>query len=308
VGARVEPPDAAVVARLAAAYGLGPTPGFRYITDGQSFASYVLTAESEDYVLSLSDGHGDTDIGYLVAMLRHLEAHGFPTSRMVPTRDGAYALDLGGRTAIVKTYIAGRTMARAVPALASALGRELAALHAIPVPDGSARRHAYGIECFGELAEATGHETFAGWLAAKTDWIGAALSPRLPRGFIHSDAFPDNVLVSGNRLRAIIDFEHACDYYLAFDLGMAIAGMARLPGFATRHAEALVAGYEERRALSGEERAALPAFVVYAATATAFWRYRQYEVRKRSSPQQRSWKEIAAVADGVQRKGLAFFG
>ncbi len=44
---------------------------------------------------------------------------------------------------------------------------------------------------------------------------------------IHGDVFFDNLIVQGDQLMAIIDFEEACYSFRSFDLGLVIVGACR---------------------------------------------------------------------------------
>ena len=83
----------------------------------------------------------------------------------------------------------------------------------------------------------------------------------LPQSVIHADLFPDNVLLRGNSVSAMIDFYFACTGMMAFDLAVTHAAWSFADGgrrFRPDVGAALIAGYETRRTLDPKERAALP--------------------------------------------------
>ena len=88
----------------------------------------------------------------------------------------------------------------------------------------------------------------------------------LPMTLIHGDVFFDNLIVQGERLVAIIDFEEACHYYRSFDLGMAIVGTCRnRQGISFQKVRKFLHGYQNNMSLESAERESLKTFVVYAA-------------------------------------------
>jgi homoserine kinase type II len=97
-------------------------------------------------------------------------------------------------------------------------------------------------------------------IAADLADIERAWPRGLPAGVIHADFFPDNVFFRGGAFAAAIDFYFACDDLLAYDLAIGLnAWCFEADGtFNVTSAQAFVAGYEQRRPLSAEERAALP--------------------------------------------------
>ena len=83
----------------------------------------------------------------------------------------------------------------------------------------------------------------------------------LPRGVIHADLFPDNVLMRGSGVTGLIDFYFACTDIRAYDLAVMhtswsfdAAGVPADPAVG----DALVAGYQSTFDLSTDERDKLP--------------------------------------------------
>ncbi|MGE3693583.1 MAG: phosphotransferase, partial [Novosphingobium sp.] len=83
----------------------------------------------------------------------------------------------------------------------------------------------------------------------------------LPRGVIHADLFPDNVLMLGETETGLIDFYFACTDITAYDVAVTHAAWCFSDGGRTFHADrsrALLAGYESVRPLSSAEHESLP--------------------------------------------------
>jgi homoserine kinase type II len=101
----------------------------------------------------------------------------------------------------------------------------------------------------------------------------------LPRGLIHGDVFYDNVLFAGKKLKAIIDFEDACQYYKVFDLGMAVVGLCTSESkVELTRVRSLINGYQSGRMLDVVEKESLQLFIEYAAIATSSWRFWKYNI------------------------------
>jgi homoserine kinase type II len=83
----------------------------------------------------------------------------------------------------------------------------------------------------------------------------------LPRGIVHADLFPDNVLMLGDKVTGLIDFYFACTDILAYDVAVTHAAWC-FSNDGTRFdadiSQALLAGYEAVRPLNEAERVALP--------------------------------------------------
>jgi len=83
----------------------------------------------------------------------------------------------------------------------------------------------------------------------------------LPQSQTHTDLFPDNVLMLGNRVTGLIDFYFACTGPMALDLAVTHAAWCfdAENRFLPELGRALIAGYESVRPLEPAERAVFPA-------------------------------------------------
>jgi Ser/Thr protein kinase RdoA (MazF antagonist) len=101
----------------------------------------------------------------------------------------------------------------------------------------------------------------------------------LPRGVIHGDLFPDNVLGSNEKVWALLDFEEVCHDILAFDLVMTFVGFGWKNGEpVTERWKSLLDGYQSVRVLSDAEINALPDLHRLATLSIAAWRYWQFVI------------------------------
>jgi Ser/Thr protein kinase RdoA (MazF antagonist) len=102
---------------------------------------------------------------------------------------------------------------------------------------------------------------------------------KLPRGIIHGDLFPDNVLGTDNKVKSILDFEEICHEILAFDLVMTFVGFGwenNLP--VAERWFSLLEGYQSVRKLTEEEIHSLPYLHRLATLSIAAWRYWQFVI------------------------------
>ena len=97
-------------------------------------------------------------------------------------------------------------------------------------------------------------------VAQEVAYLKANWPQHLDRSVIHADLFPDNVLMSGSTVCAVIDFYFACTEVRAWDLAVTHSSWSfdSDNGFLPTVGDALIAGYEESFGLSEEERAAFP--------------------------------------------------
>ncbi len=62
----------------------------------------------------------------------------------------------------------------------------------------------------------------ADFLATELSALAGLWPQGLPRGIIHADLFPDNVLFLGADVSGLIDFYFACTDFLAYDLAICL--------------------------------------------------------------------------------------
>ena len=70
---------------------------------------------------------------------------------------------------------------------------------------------------------------------------------------------------------------------------------------------ALCEGYQKIRQLSVTEKSLLKRFIEYGATATAFWRYRQYNIRLPGIGKEKAYEEMMKLAIHIDSIPDSFF-
>jgi len=182
---------------------------------------------------------------------------------------------------MLKHYIDGDDAADLTGNLLVQLAEEVARLHAIPAPSYLPQSFPYGLSYFPEVTDSNLGHPYVDWLSEKTSYLQQRIPPHLPMALIHGDVFLDNMIVQGDQLMAIIDFEQACHYYRGFDLGMVIVGTCRdRKGISFEKARQFIRGYQKRITLQSIETETLKTFAVYAAVATSFWHFRHHHLRR----------------------------
>ena len=265
----VEPADAEPFIRR---FGAGRLRELTPIAEGIQNTNYRAETDRGRFVLTLFEARTEVaSLPFCLDLTEHLAAGGLPTAR--PLRD-ANSRNLGrlnDRPAALLQWLEGAWKREPSVGDHACAGAMLARLHLAangftaerPNPVGpSARRTLYDA-C---ALRATGADRTI--LDRCAPWVEADPGRDLPRGAIHADYFPDNVLFRGNAISGVIDFYYACTDALAYDLAIALSAWGfDAEGVAIPAAlEAFQAGYESLRPLNAAERHALPALGAVAAT------------------------------------------
>jgi homoserine kinase type II len=279
-------------------YDLGNLNSANPLSGGQANSSYRLLTSMGSFTLSVCDEKSKEEIDFLTRVLNYLESKRFPATRLVRTIAGHNFIDYKNKPVYIKQFLDGSVIRELDRPMLEQVGNAIARLHELKTPKGTPHEFAYGLEHFAEVLTAGISHPFKKWLKDKTGMLKSELDLTMARGFIHGDIFWDNLLFKEGKLIAVLDFEEACQYFLLFDLGMAAVGCCSVEGrFDEEKITWLLQGYQNRRPLTSFERTQFIPFLVYAATATAFWRFRQYNLRYQDLNQADRYKEMAALAD-----------
>jgi homoserine kinase type II len=293
--------DRAAVEGLARRFGIDDITVFSVMDGGRENANYCLETSSGKYVLTLCDQKSLTHATNLASLLAHLADHGIHTSRVVEPPDGGPMVILHDeRPVMLKHHVDGDIAANLTGDLLVQLGEEMARLHEISVPSYLPKSFPYGRSYFTEVIDSNLDRAYIDWLSEKKSFLHEQIPQHLPMALIHGDIFFDYLIVQGERLMAIIDFEEACHYYRSFDLGMVIVGTCRdRQGISFQKARQFLRGYQNDMTLESVERESLKAFAVYAAVATSFWRFRQYHLLRPDPQLYDKHVEMQTLADAI---------
>ncbi len=292
--------DRAAVEGLARRFGIDDITAFSVMDGGSENTSYCIETSSGKYVLTLWDQKTLEYATNLASLLVYLTDRGIRTSRVVvPPKEPIVVLH-DEKPVMLKHYVHGDVTANLTGKLLLQLGGEMARLHEISAPSYLPESFPYGRSYFPEVINADLDHSYTDWLAEKNSYLETCIPQRLPMALIHGDVFFDNLVVQGDQLMAIIDFEEACHYYRSFDLGMVIVGACRdRQGISFEKAGQFIRGYQQVTTLQSIERDTLKAFAVYAAVATSFWRFRHYHLRRPEPRLHDKHVEMQTLADTI---------
>lgn len=288
------------VRQFASFFEIGPVVSFNPLDGGAANSSFHVRTQNNEYVLSVCDEKSLEEVDNLTKLLICLEENDFPTTRVVRSADKSAVTSYRGKPVFLKRYIEGKVQDDLNQDMLRELGRNIAKLHQVSSPEYLPEEFPYGVDFFSQVTDSDLDSKFNEWLKGKKREIEERFHADLPRGLVHGDIFYDNILFNESSLAAIIDFEEASDYYLVFDIGMCVIGTCAKRGrISLPKVRSLVEGYQNERKLSYLERESLQNFVQYGAVATAFWRFKQYNIVNPDKSKSSKFKEMKDLADNV---------
>lgn len=256
------------IAGLIAAYDVGELLSAKGIAEGISNSNWLVETTEGRFILTLYERRIEAgDLPFFLGLLDHLAARGCAVPRTIHDRQGHSLRTIDDKAAALIEFLPGVSPSHPSPAQARAVGSALARVHLAALD--------FPMERANRLDPAFNRDTLANCgldrlasidpgLAEVLEMADAVVAqwPRdLPCSVIHSDLFPDNVLMLGDRVSGMIDFYFACTDAMAYDLAVTHAAWsfaARGDRFDRSVGLALVDGYRSIRPLSNAELGALP--------------------------------------------------
>ena len=256
------------LARLLAHYDVGDLVSVKGIAEGVSNSNWLVETTKGRFILTMYERRIDTrQLPFFLGLLDHLAAGGCAVPATIHDRDGSAFREVDGKAVALIEFLPGVSPTRPTSAQAHSVGASLArvhlaAMHFTPrrendlAPAAMATTlHRCDIEALGQI-----DSRLPTTLSRAQDLV-ARWPAELPRSIIHSDLFPDNVLMVGNSVSGMIDFYFAAHDMMAYDLAVTHAAWC-FDGsgehFVDALGKALIEGYESVRPLNAEEREALP--------------------------------------------------
>ncbi len=262
------------LSRLIAEFDVGTLTSAKGIAEGVSNSNWLIETMGRDnaatrFILTMYEFRIDIgELPFFLGLLDHLAAKGCPVPATIHDRSGNSHVMRGDKALALIEFLPGVSLSQPTAVQARAVGAALAQMHLAAADFSGKRANGMGPEEWQRLAmecSAKGlgkiDPAFALLVDQHLPTLCAQWPKDLPRGVIHADLFPDNVLMLGAEVTGLIDFYFACTDTLAYDLAVTHAAWcfdSSGAKFDPAISAALIAGYESVRPLIPEERAALP--------------------------------------------------
>ena len=291
---------------------------FSLIDGGSGNSSYILKCKQSSYVLTVCDDKELEEVFKMGRLLLFLEKENVPTNRLISPINSEILTTFTTadmvKPVLLKDYIEGQVVEQLDETMLIQIGGQVALLNQIPPPDYLPTNHPYGRQHFSKVVGLNIDPDYESWLIEEFEYLDHNIADSLPRGLIHGDLFYDNLLFDSlsdmpAKLKAIIDFEEACNYYLIFELGMGILGTCLNDiKVDLNKARSLIDGYQKVRQLTYIEKESLQVFVRYAAVATSYWRFNKYNIKEpNENKEDHHWQMVQISNEVAKIPAKSFF-
>ena len=252
----------------------GDLLSFKGVSEGIENTNYFVTTTRGAFVLTLVEQWPAAEVPYFIDLMSWLTQRGIPSARPIADVNGQTLHILLDRPAALVERLEGESTEEPTVENCRAVGNVLAKLHVAGRDFPQQRLDQRGIEWRINTAK-----TLAPVInSADRDCLdeeinhyqGLALDD-CPRGVIHADLFPDNVLLRNGEISGVIDFYYACNDILIYDVAItANQWCANKNGrLLQAKLDALLGAYHQVRPLQAAERDVWPAMLRYGAL--RFW-------------------------------------
>ncbi len=254
------------LAGLVLQFGAGDLLSAKGIAEGVENSNYLVDTTRGRYIFTVYEKRVDpADLPFFFAMIDHLVTRGCPVPRALMDAQGAHIVNFGGKFMAMMEFMPGLSVSHPTREQANAVGFALGQMHGGLADFTLTRPNALGPAGWFALADKCGNDLdrIAPGLKARVEaectHLRAHWPNDLPVSAIHADLFPDNVLMVGDTVGALIDFTFACTEVRAWDLAVTHAAWsfdAEGENFNAAVGDALIAGYDAAFGRSGSEQAA----------------------------------------------------
>ena len=284
-----------------AAAGFSGLLAIEKLSGGWCNSNYALRlGDGRKLVLKIWDGRTLEEVEHLISVTSYLSNNGVPTPSPIAFDDGGLMRIRDGLAWTLLPFVEGEWL-EPTPSSLRSLGRAQALLHGVEAPDFLGSDFSMGHKLFEEMfsiADESGEWTdFLTMLKSESDALRESIGD-LPRGVIHGDLFPDNVIGSDGEVTAMLDFEEVCHDILAFDLVMTFVGFGWEDGAPVAERwDSILDGYQSVRELGDDEIDALPDLHRLATLSIAAWRYWQFVINMPGTEHADRYLEMTARLD-----------
>tara|TARA_Y100000385_G_scaffold110529_1_gene114729 strand:- start:272 stop:1183 length:912 start_codon:yes stop_codon:yes gene_type:complete len=269
---------------------------------GWANSNYLLLLDDKTkLVLKIWNEQSLDEVNYLVNITSYLFEAGVPTPNPIAFDNGEFIVMKDGLPWTILPFVDGNWLGNDYESLFS-LGVIQAKMHLVKPPKNLKSDFSMGIKLFEKLfIIADANNDWNDFLIELKSSKSLLLNlDKLPRGIIHGDLFPDNVIGNNNRVISILDFEEVCNDILAFDLVMTFVGFGWENGEPiSERWNAILDGYQSIRTLSEEEISALPHLHKLATLSIAAWRYWQFKINMPGTEHENRYLEMTSRLDKV---------
>ncbi|MCF7859022.1 MAG: homoserine kinase [Candidatus Cloacimonetes bacterium] len=254
-------------------YNIGTLVSFIKMKHGFGNLNYRVQTTKGTYLLRYNIQKDISLIEYEVSILLELKQINFPTAYPIKMKNGEYILD---DLIVLYEFIDGYIPKLNVNTVKE-IAKAAASLNSFTRWSEFERKNIMNLNDCIDLIRKFSNAKYKYPLLFRDfikqiEFIKNKLFASLPRGLIHADLFPDNVVFRNDKLVAILDFEDMCTDNLIFEVGMAINGFCFINNELDQYLmNTFLKNYSKVRPLTKKEIELLPVYIHWTALGMVSW-------------------------------------
>lgn len=253
---------------LLSCYGLGSCRNFTGVVPGSTNTTYQVHTPQGAFALTVFEQQSQQELSFGLELQYFLAQVGFSCPQPLVAKDGALSVPVEGKFAAFSPWLSGESVFAPETYHCEILGCYLAQFHLACLSYKALRPYPFGLSWLRRSLNPD-------WLAQldHAEMLRQELSLQnlyrfadLPRGMIHGDVFPDNVLFEQG-IPSFLDFAYVGTDVLLLDLAIAANAwcISATGQWLHAHAKALLGAYDRTRQLTPLEKGAWPVMLRLAA-------------------------------------------
>ena len=247
-------------------YRIGKLKSFQGIVEGIENTIYLLLTSSGKYILTLYEKRvREEDLPFFMNLLSSLSDQKFKCPIPIKDHKGIYINRIKGKNASLVSYIEGKSKKNLTALDCKDIGKMTANIHLLGKKI-KAKPNQVSINYWKNAFNKVKNECdsikkgLANDINISLNSLEKKWPKNLPRGIIHADIFPDNILFFSGKVSGIIDFYFSCNDFFAYDIAICLNSLCfeNQSTFNVTKAKNFIKGYNSVRELNQKEKDCLP--------------------------------------------------
>ena len=243
-------------------YNLNSFKRYTGITEGIENTNYLIETVSEKFILTIfEDRVEEKDLPFYFELMDHSFKHGINCTRAIISKNNNRLINLKTKKCSLFTFIEGKCIDQWDEKHCHDVGSVLGKFHKVNSKMKMKKKNDYDINGWKTLLEKCSHNMNSvipnsyDFFLNELSFLEKNWPDKLPKGIIHADLFPDNVLFLNNTISGIIDFYFSSYDLFVYDLAILInAWCFKNEVFDKKKCLNILDGYQINRKLLAEEK------------------------------------------------------
>ena len=247
-------------------YSIGKLNSFKGIQEGIENTNYFLLIDNKKYILTVYEKRVKSeDLPFFSELMTGLNKASVRCPIPIDNKQKKSITDYNGKKLMIVTYLEGKAKKILTPQNCKSVGIEVAKMHEITKNFKITRKNDLSIDSWMKLFNSVKkecskiHQDLPKLIESNLNDVEKNWPNDLPKGIIHADLFPDNILFKNEKFTGIIDFYFSCHDFYSFEIAICLNalcfdGMKENLSFNVTKARKFIKGYTSVRKLNNDEK------------------------------------------------------